>query len=130
MALVLRVEPQPLQTLLLPVLMADRNFTNALQKLHVVKNFLEEINAPRALHTISIGIADLDRTIVALQIYRLETMAPLQRGLNQNHRQFGHALFVDLDWRSFHIWTGLNLPLSSTCRKPLALKKKKHATLS
>ena len=93
--------PQSLQNLLLPVLFADRHLNdaqNALYELLHVQDFIDAIPLPRASQQISIAIDRLQRVIVALEIYKLDRMAALQRALNSHHQRFGFAPMVDLDW--------------------------------
>ena len=98
MALVLLPqEPRSLQSFLLPVLMADRHLMNAqgvLNDLYVIEGFLSDVGPPRALHTMSMSIRHLERTIVALELYKLEKMAALQTALNQFHHRYGHVPMV------------------------------------
>ena len=101
MALVPLVEPPSLQALLLPVFLADRHLfsaKDALDELYHVQDFLEELALSRTLQQISIAIDRLQRVIVALELYRIEQIAALQRALNVHHQRFGFAPLVDLNW--------------------------------
>ena len=101
MALVPVLEPQSLQAFLLPVFLADRHLLaarDALDELHHVQDFLEDVPIPRALQQISVAIDRLQRVIIALEIYKIERMAALQRALNLHYQRFGLAPLVDLNW--------------------------------
>ena len=101
MALVPLLEPSSLQALLLPIFLADRHVLaakDALSELYHVQDFLEEIPLPRPLQQIFIAVDRLKRVIVALEIYKLEQLAALQRALNVHYQRFGIAPLVDLNW--------------------------------
>ena len=102
MTLVLRAfEPQSLQTLLLPVFMADRYINNVqfvLHELYDLQDFLEDIVAPRAQHALGLSITHLQRTLAMLHMYKLEQITRLQRALNVYVARFGRAPFVDIHW--------------------------------
>ena len=130
MVLVPFLAPRPLHELLLPVLLADRHLQcahAAVDELYHIQDFLEDIHEPRALQHVTLSIRHLQRTIVCLEIYKLEQMAVFRRALYLHFQFFGHALHWH--WWQFHpfLWTGLTLPLVSTCRNPRVLKNGERA---
>eukprot|EP00435_Cladocopium_sp_Y103_P044001 s1511_g12.t1 len=77
MTLALRDDAPSLQQLLQSVLIADRNLTSCFQclaELQLVEDYLESVDAPAALHTISHCIRTLQRSIYFIQIWKLHQM--------------------------------------------------------
>lgn len=101
MTLVPCFRDRSLQTVLHPLLMADRNLhlaNETLNQLLDLEDWLEDTPAPGALWSVRRSIDGLRRTIFYISVFKLQKLTELQRALNEYVTIVGRAPLVDLDW--------------------------------